>query len=140
MDSKNMTNKDTENFAQQPGDILSTNSSELDDLNVCQIEEISRKIQRGGYLQFESLRYRGDNLAIYEGEIVILKFDPRNILTLSVYRREGETDVFLARAYAQDGETETLSLDELKAMKSKLQEKRPQGQIDRSISLPKIEK
>jgi putative transposase len=102
MDSKNMTTKD---------------------LDACQIEEVSRKIQHGGYLQFESLRYRGDNLAIYEGENVILKFDPRNILTLSVYRREGETDVFLARAYTQDWETEKLSLDDEKAMKLNVREK-----------------
>ena len=118
-----MTTKDTENFIQQPGDILSTNSSHQNDLDVCQSEEVSRKIQRGGYLQFESLLYRGDNLAVYEGDNVILKFDSRNILTLSVYRREGETDVFLDRAYAQDWETGTLSLDELKAMKSKVREK-----------------
>jgi putative transposase len=124
MDAKNMTTKDTGNFAQQPGDILSTNSSNQDDLDICRLEEVSRKIQRGGYLQFESLKYRGDNLAVYEGDNVILKFDPRNILTLSVYRREGETDVFLARASAQDLETEQLSLDEVKAMKQKIREKR----------------
>jgi putative transposase len=117
MDSKNMTTKDTGNFAQQPGDILSTNSSNQDDLDICRLEEISRKIQRGGYLQFENLKYRGDNLAVYEGDNVIIKFDPSNILTLSVYRREGETDVFLDHAYAQDLETEQLSLDDVKAMK-----------------------
>jgi putative transposase len=139
MDSKNMTTKDTGNFAQQPEDILSTNSSHQDDLDACQIEEASRKIQIGGYLQFENLRYRGDNLAIYEGDSVIIKFDPRNILTLSVYRREGETDVFLARAYAQDWETEKLSLDEAKAMIQEVRENGQQG-ADRSISLPKIEK
>jgi putative transposase len=139
MDSKNMTTKDTENFAQQPGDILSTNSSHQDNLDACQIEEVSRKIQRGGYLQFESLRYRGDNLAVYEGENVILKFDPRNILTLSVYRREGETDVFLAHAYAQDLETEKLSLDEMRAVKSRF-EKRDNRSAARSISVPKMEK
>jgi putative transposase len=134
-----MTTKDTGNFDQQPEDILSTNSSHQDDLDACQIEEASRKIQIGGYLQFENLRYRGDNLAIYEGDSVILKFDPRNILTLSVYRREGETDVFLARAYAQDWETEKLSLDEAKAMIQEVRENGQQG-ADRSISLPKMEK
>jgi putative transposase len=139
MDSKNMTTKDTGNFDQQPEDILSTNSSHQDDLDACQIEEASRKIQIGGYLQFENLRYRGDNLAIYEGDSVIIKFDPRNILTLSVYRREGETDVFLARAYAQDWETEKLSLDEAKAMIQEVRENGQQG-ADRSISLPKMEK
>jgi putative transposase len=110
MDSKNMTTKDTGNFAQQSGD-------------VCQIEEVSRNILHGGYLQFESLRYRGDNLAVYKGENVIIKFDPRNILTLSVYRREGEADVFLDLAYSQDWETGTLSLDEAKAMIQKVREK-----------------
>lgn len=134
-----MTTKDTGNFAQQPEDILSTNISHHDDLDACQIEEASRKIQIGGYLQFENLRYRGDNLAIYEGDSVILKFDPRNILTLSAYRREGETDVFLAHAYAQDWETEKLSLDEAKAIIQKVREQRSQG-ADRSISLPKMEK
>ena len=117
--------KDTENFAQQPGDILSTTNANQDALDVCQIEEVSRRIQRGGYLMFESLRYRGDNLAVYAGENVILKFDPRNILTLSVYRRQGDTDVFLGRAHSQDWETEKLSLDEVKAMKQKVLEKRP---------------
>jgi putative transposase len=139
MDSKNMTTKDTGNFAQQPGDILSTSSSRQNDLAVYQIEEVNRKIQRGGYLQFESLMYRCDNLAVYAEENVILKFDPRNILTLSVYRREGETDVFLAHAYAQDWETEKLSLDEVKAMQQELREKRPRSAA-RSISLPKMEK
>jgi putative transposase len=139
MDSKNMTTKDTGNFAQHPEDILSTNSSHQDALDVCQIEEVSRKIQRGGYLMFESLLYRGDNLAVYEGDNIILKFDPRNIMTLSVYRREGETDVFLARAYAQDWETEKLSLDEAKAMIQEVRENGQQG-ADRSISLPKMEK
>jgi putative transposase len=123
MDSKNMTTKDIGNFAQQPGDILSTNRSHQDDLDVCHIEEVSREILHGGYLQFESLRYRGDNLAVYEGENVIIKFDPRNILTLSVYRREGAADVFLDSAYAQDWETGTLPLDEAKAMKLNIREK-----------------
>jgi putative transposase len=139
MDSKNMTTKDTGNFDQQPEDILSTNSSDRDDLDACQIEEASRKVQLGGYLQFESLRYRGDNLAVYEGDNVILKFDPRNILTLSVYRREGDVDVFLAHAYAQDWETEKLSLDEVKAMQQELREKRSRSAAC-SISLPKMEK
>jgi putative transposase len=139
MDSKNMTTKDTGNFAQQPRDILSTNSSPQDDLDICRLEEVGRKIQRGGYLQFESLMYRGDNLAVYEGDNVILKFDPINILTLSVYRREGEADVFLDLAYVQDWKTEKLSLDEVKAMKLKLREKRPQG-ADRLITLPKMKK
>jgi putative transposase len=139
MDSKNMTTKDTGNFDQQPEDILSTNSSHQDDLDACQIEEASRKIQIGGYLQFENLRYRGDNLAVYEGENVIIKFDPRNILTLSVYRREEETDIFLAHAYAQDWETEKLSLDEVKAMNLKLRENGQQG-ADRSITLPQMDK
>lgn len=81
-----------------------------------------RNIQRGGYLQFENLMYRGEYLAGYAGESVVLRFDPRDITTVLVYRPEGNKEVFLARAEAQDLETEQLSLDEAIASSRKIRE------------------
>jgi putative transposase len=93
------------------------------ELDICLMKQARRQIQRGGYLQFENLMYRGENLAGYGGESVVVRFDPRDVTTILVYRREGENEVFLARAHAQDLETEELSLDEAKAMSRKVREK-----------------
>jgi putative transposase len=92
------------------------------ELDICLMKQARRSIQRGGYLQFENLMYRGENLAGYAGESVVLRFDPRDITTVLVYRQEGSKEVFLARAYAQDLQTEQLSLDEAKASSRKIRE------------------
>ncbi|MEH2160659.1 MAG: Mu transposase C-terminal domain-containing protein [Nostoc sp.] len=92
------------------------------DLDICLMKQTRRQIQRGGYLQFENLIYRGELLAGYAGESVVLRYDPRDITTILVYRTEGDKEVFLARAYAQDLETEELSLDEAKAISRKVRE------------------
>lgn len=84
-------------------------------LDSCLMKASRRTIQRGGYLQFENLMYRGEYLAGYAGETVSIRFDPNDITTLLVYRPENHRDVFLARAYAQGLETEQLSLEEAKA-------------------------
>jgi putative transposase len=93
------------------------------ELDICLMKQARRQIQRGGYIQFENLMYRGENLAGYGGESVVVRFDPRDITTILIYRREGENEVFLARAHAQDLETEELLLDEAKAMSRKIREK-----------------
>ena len=49
------------------------------------MKQTRRKVQHGGHLQFENLMYRGENLAGYAGENVILRFDPRDITTVLVY-------------------------------------------------------
>ncbi|MEA5504857.1 transposase family protein [Halotia wernerae UHCC 0503] len=92
------------------------------DLDICLMKQTRRQIQRGGYLQFENLMYRGELLAGYAGESVVLRYDPRDITTMLVYRIEGDKEVFIARAYAQDLETEELSLDEAKASSRKVRE------------------
>ena len=92
------------------------------DLDICLMKKTRRQIQRGGYLQFENLMYRGDLLAGYAGESVVLRYDPRDITTILLYRQERDKEVFLARAYAQDLETEELSLDEAKATSRKIRE------------------
>jgi putative transposase len=72
------------------------------DLDICLMKQSRRIIQRGGYLQFENFMYRGEYLAGYAGKTVVLRYDPRDITTVLVYQNQGEREVFLARAYAQD--------------------------------------
>ncbi|WP_228036771.1 Mu transposase C-terminal domain-containing protein [Cuspidothrix issatschenkoi] len=93
-----------------------------EDLRICLMRQTRRSIYRGGYLQFENLTYRGENLAGYAGESVVLRFDPKDITTILVYRQTGFQEEFLARAYAQDLETEELSLDEAKAMSRRIRQ------------------
>lgn len=93
-----------------------------EELRICLMKQTRRSIYRGGYLQFENLTYRGENLAGYAGESVVLRYDPRDITSILVYRQKDQKEEFLARAYAQDLETEQLSLDEAKAMSRKLRQ------------------
>jgi putative transposase len=86
------------------------------------MKQTRRSIQRGGYLQFENLMYRGEYLAGYAGENVVLRYDPRDITSVLIYRQEGSKEVFLSRAHAQDLETEQLSLDEAKASSRRIRE------------------
>jgi putative transposase len=92
------------------------------DLDICLMKQTRRMIQRGGYLQFENLMYRGEYLAGYAGESVVLRYDPRDITTVLVYSHKGYKEEFLARAYAQDLETEELSVDEAKAMSRRIRQ------------------
>ena len=93
------------------------------DLDICLMKQTRRSIQRGGYLQFENLMYRGDYLAGYAGDSVVLRYDPRDITTVLVYRRESNREVFLAKAHAADLETEQLSLEEAKANSRRIRSK-----------------
>lgn len=92
------------------------------ELDICLMKQTRRTIYRNGYLQFENLTYRGEHLAGYAGESVVLRYDPRDITTIWVYRSEEGKEIFLARAYAQDLETEQLALDEAKASSRKIRE------------------
>jgi putative transposase len=91
-------------------------------LDICLMKATRRSVQRGGYLQFENLMYRGEYLAGYAGETVSLRFDPTDITTVLVYRQENKKDVFLTRAYAQGLETEQLSLEEAKASSRRIRQ------------------
>lgn len=91
-------------------------------LDICLMKATRRTVQRGGYLQFENLMYRGEYLAGYAGETVSLRFDPTDITTVLVYRQEEKKEVFLARAYAQGLETEQLSQEEAKASARRLRQ------------------
>ena len=90
------------------------------ELDICLMKQTRRSIYRGGYLQFENLTYRGENLEGYAGESVVLRFDPRDITTVWVYRKAGEKEEFIARANATDLEAEQLSMEEAKASSRKI--------------------
>jgi putative transposase len=91
-------------------------------LDICLMKAARRSVQRGGYLQFENLMYRGEYLAGYAGETVSLRFAPTDITTVLVYRQENKKEVFLTRAYAQGLEKEQLSLEEAKASSRRLRQ------------------
>lgn len=92
------------------------------ELDICLMKEALRRIARGGYVNFQNLTYRGEHLAGYAGESVVLRYDPRDITTILIYRRERDKEEFLARAFALDLEAEELSLDEAKANARKLRD------------------
>lgn len=92
------------------------------ELDLCLMKQTKRRVQRGGYFQFENLMYRGENLAGYAGENVILRFEPIDITTVFVYQQESNQELFLTRAYALDLETEQMSLDEAKASSKRVRE------------------
>jgi putative transposase len=93
------------------------------ELDICLMKQTNRSIYREGYIRFENLMYRGEYLAGYAGERVVLRYDPRDITTVLVYRREDKQEVFLAKAFAQDLETEQLSLEEARAINQKIRDK-----------------
>jgi putative transposase len=90
------------------------------DLDICLMKQSRRRVQKGGHLQFQNLMYRGEYLGGYDGETVNLRFNPRDITTVLVYRQENSQEVFLTRAHAQGLETEQLSLDEAEAASRRL--------------------
>ncbi|MEJ1933979.1 transposase family protein, partial [Nostoc sp. NIES-2111] len=106
----------------EAGLIVEPNLISEEELRICLMKQTRRSIYRGGYVQFENLSYRGEHLAGYAGENVVLRYEPKDITTLLVYRQKGNKEEFLARAYAQDLETEELSLDEAKAMSRRIRQ------------------
>jgi putative transposase len=92
------------------------------DLDICLMKVARRTVQRGGHLQFENVIYRGEHLEGYAGETVIVRYDPRDITTIWIYRQEKQQEVFLTRAHAQGLETEQLSMDDAKASAKRLRE------------------
>ena len=93
------------------------------ELDICLMKQTNRSIYREGDVRFENLFYKGENLAGYAGEQVVLRYNPSDITQVLVYRREQGKDVFIARAFAQDLETETLSLEEIKASNKRIRDK-----------------
>lgn len=89
-------------------------------LDVCLMKASRRKVQRGGTIQFENVMFQGEYLAAYAGETISVRFDPRDITTILIYRYENGREVFLTRAFAHGLETESLSYEEAKAANKRL--------------------
>ena len=104
----------------ESGLIIAPDTISVRDLDICLMKQARRDIQRGGHIQFANLMYRGEYLAGYEGETVLLRYEPRDITEILVYRREENKEVLLARAHAQDLEAEIISLDEAQAISRKI--------------------
>jgi putative transposase len=92
-------------------------------LDICLMKQARRQVQRGGYIQFENINYKGECLEGYAGHTICLRYDPRDITSIWVYQEEKGQEVFLARAHAQGLEMEQLALDEAKASTKRLREK-----------------
>jgi putative transposase len=92
------------------------------ELDICLMKQTRRTIYRGGYLQFGNLTYQSDALAEHAGDDITLRYDPRNIAQVLVYRHEPDREVYLGIAQAQDFEGETISLDDAKAHSRKIRQ------------------
>ena len=102
------------------------------ELDICLMKETRRSIYRGGSVQFENLTYQSNELAPFAGETVVLRYDPRDITTVLVYRRETVNnaqgavalakEVFLAPVHIQDLETEQLSWEDAKNISRSIRE------------------
>ncbi|SEN91795.1 Mu transposase C-terminal domain-containing protein [Cryobacterium luteum] len=73
----------------------------------------TRKVQRDG-IQFASTRYVSPVLAAYVGEQVTVRFNPREVGEIRVYF----DDTFLCRAIAPELASESVSLQELQAVRA----------------------
>ncbi len=92
------------------------------ELDICLMKSTERRVQRGGYVQFENLLYKGENLSGYEGTQVRLRYNPTDITTLLVYRWDKGKEVFLTRAIAQHLEATSLTYADAKAARKALRE------------------
>lgn len=93
------------------------------ELDILLMRQDRRSVYQGGYIRFCNLVYRGEYLGGYGGQTVVLRYDPRDISSLLVYRQEGSKDVFLTRAHAQHLDTERLPLAEAKAISRRIRQK-----------------
>ena len=94
------------------------------ELDLLLMQQEERRVYRGGYVRFANLVYRGEYLGGYEGEKVVLRYDPRDITSLYIYRQQSNREEFLTRAHALNLETERLSLTEAKAIARRLRRER----------------
>jgi Mu transposase, C-terminal/Winged helix-turn helix len=97
-----------------------------------------RRVQRGGIVQLENLIYKGENLIGYEGTQVSLRYDPKDITTVWVYRRDGGKEEFLTRAFAQGLEITTLTLADSQSARRELRQ--TSQSINNSSILAEVER
>lgn len=105
---------------------LTATASALEEreLDLLLMRQDRRRVYRGGYIRFANLLYKGEYLEGFVGQQVALRYNPNDITSLYIYRSQGDLDVFLTRAHAQNLETERLSLSEAKAISRRLRRAR----------------
>jgi putative transposase len=89
------------------------------ELDILLMRQERRCVYKGGYIRFANEVYKGEYLGGYAGQEVVLRYNPRDITTLLVYRQQEGREVFLARAHAQKWYGEKVSLAEAKAKSSR---------------------
>jgi putative transposase len=92
------------------------------ELDICLMRRARRIVYRGGYIQFANLTYRGEHLAGYAGNSMVIRYNPRDITTILIYQVQGALEEFLARAHAVGLETESLSYAEAVALSRRLRQ------------------
>lgn len=105
-------------------------STELLDLLLLTIQK-PRKIQRDG-IRFQGMRYIAPTLAGFVGELINIRYDPRDLAEIKVYY----CDQFLCKAVCQDIAEMVVSLKEIKAARSTAR-KELYGQVKQSQFLLK---
>ena len=108
----------------QSGRMAQASPMDERELDLLLMRQDRRRVYQGGCIRFANLIYQGEYLGGYVGEEVVLRYDPRDITRLYVYRAQGAKDVFLTRAYALNLEAERLSLADAKAISRRLREGR----------------
>lgn len=108
----------------QSGRMAQASPMDERELDLLLMRQDRRRVYQGGHIRFANLIYQGEYLGGYVGEEVVLRYDPRDITRLYVYRAQGSKDVFLTRAYALNLEAERLSLADAKAISRRLREAR----------------
>ena len=91
------------------------------ELDLCLLKSRQYKVMQDGNVRFENLIYKGQCLRGWEGQFVVLRYDPRNIIKLIAYTKEQKRkpSQYLGVVQARD-ETNPLSLWELKRRNKKL--------------------
>jgi putative transposase len=89
-------------------------------LDICLMRRERRRVYRGGYIKLANLTYRGEHLEGYAGEWVVIRYNPRDITSIWLYREKGSAEQFLTRAHAIGLETENLAIVEAQAMSRRL--------------------
>lgn len=118
------TGKESRMTRWHSGQTATARALEERDLDLLLMRQDRRRVYRGGYIRFANLLYKGEYLSGYVGQQVVLRYNPRDITSLYIYRTQGDRDIFLTRAHAQNLETERLSLPEAKAISRRLRQAR----------------
>jgi putative transposase len=90
------------------------------DLDICLMKQAIRRVQRSGHISFESIVYKGENLAGHAGKQVALRYDPDNIGIIYIYRYYQNKEIFLSRGFPLISGLDNRTLGEWKAAKKAL--------------------